>query len=138
MWSNAQSETGDLPLGGSSDSVAGQRRLQFSVRALLLMVFVVAVACAALKWAGWVWLVPTALAALWLASIAAALRWGPNWRMLKPGVWHLAVWLCLATAASAMTSYGCLQYNEIAGTDKTPRHIARISAAALGGPLVGP
>ena len=46
--------------------------------------------------------------------------------------------LGLAAAASGMAVRGCQDYKVVAGTDKTPGHIVRISAAVLAGPLVGP
>lgn len=78
------------------------------------------------------------LAGLSVGNLLMALRWDSNWRMLKPGYWHLVIWLGLGATSSGMAVNGCLTYNEIAGTDKTPEHISRISAAVLAGPMVGP
>lgn len=59
-------------------------------------------------------------------------------RTLKLTGWHLAIWLGLAACAAAMAVWSCLSYNEVAGTDKTPRHIAVIAVAVVTGPMVGP
>jgi hypothetical protein len=58
--------------------------------------------------------------------------------MLRLGHWHVASWSALASAATAFAVHGCLDYNVVAGTDKTPAHIVQISAAVLAGPMVGP
>ncbi len=52
--------------------------------------------------------------------------------------WHLGLWLGLAVVAGGLSLQACLRYNDVAGTDKTPAHIAVIAAAVLAGPLVGP
>ena len=104
----------------------------------MLAVLATAVACAALRWLGSVWLIPLVLAGLSAASLAIAVRRRSNWKLLKLGYWHLVIWTALGSAASGLTVRGCLDYNTVAGTDKTHEHIARISAAALAGPLVGP
>lgn len=114
------------------------RFFQFTLRGLLLMVLAIGVALGAARWAGPVWIVTLLVGSLAAGALLLAVRRGTSWKMLKPGWWHVAVWLVLATAATGMAANGCLQYNEIAGTDKTPVHIARISAATLAGPLVGP
>jgi len=44
----------------------------------------------------------------------------------------------LAAVATGLAVFGCLDFNAIAGTNKTPRHIVQISAAVLAGPMVGP
>ena len=113
-------------------------RLRFSLSDLMLAVLAMAIGCGALRWLGWVWLIPLALAGFGAASLAMALRRAPSWRMLTLSYWHLAIWLGLAAAASGLAVSGCLEYNIIAGTDLTPQHISRISAAALAGPMVGP
>jgi len=51
--------------------------------------------------------------------------------------WHLGLWLSLALVAGGIAVRACLRYNEVAGTDKSPVHIAVIAAAVLAGPLVG-
>ena len=38
----------------------------------------------------------------------------------------------------SLTAQRCHNYNEVAGTDKTDGHIARIGAMTLAGPFVGP
>ena len=57
---------------------------------------------------------------------------------LRLSVWHLVVWLTMATVHMGLVYKACLGYNEIAGTDKTPGHIALICLAALAGPWCGP
>jgi len=52
--------------------------------------------------------------------------------------WHLGLWLGLAALAGGLSLWACLRYNEVAGTDKSPVHIATITVAVLAGPLVGP
>lgn len=114
------------------------RVAQFSLRGLLSAVLAIGVGLGAARWAGPVWIVTLVVGGLAAGSLLLAARPGTSWRMLTPGWWHAAVWLGLATAATGLAANGCLQYNEVAGTDKTPAHIARISAATLAGPLVGP
>lgn len=114
------------------------QRMQFSLLALTLAVAFIGMGCAAIRLLGLVWLVPFCLAGISAASIVLAVRRGSDWRMLKLGCWHLAIWSGLAAAATGMAVRGCQDYNAIAGTDKTPEHIVQISAAVLGGPLVGP
>jgi hypothetical protein len=114
------------------------RKLQFPLSALMLAMFVIAIGCAAIRWLGSVWFVPIGLAALSAGNLALAIRRRSNWRMLRLGRWHLAVWLALAAVATGFSVGGCLDYNVVAGTDKTPTHIVQISAAVLAGPMVGP
>jgi hypothetical protein len=121
-----------------SAQAKAKSKLQFSLSALMFAILAMAVACAALRCLGSVWLVPLVLAGLGAASLTMALRRGSSWRMLKLGYWHLAIWLAMGAAASGLTVRGCLDYNTVAGTDLTPEHIARISAAALAGPMIGP
>ncbi|MCD6052041.1 MAG: hypothetical protein K0Q55_3459 [Verrucomicrobia bacterium] len=52
--------------------------------------------------------------------------------------WHLVIWLSLALLAAAGAVSSCLSYNQVAGTDKTPGHIARIATAVVIGPMAGP
>jgi hypothetical protein len=113
-------------------------RLRFSLSELMLAVLAIAIGCAAVRWLGSVWLIPLALAGLGTASLALAIRRARSWRMLALSCWHLVIWLALGAAASGLAVRCCLQYNEVAGTDKTPQHILRISAAVLTGPMVGP
>lgn len=51
---------------------------------------------------------------------------------------HLIAWLAFAAVAATIAAYGCYNYNQFAGTDKTPLHRAAIAVAVLAGPLVGP
>jgi hypothetical protein len=112
--------------------------LQFSVAALMSGMLFLAFGLAAVRWLGSVWLIPISLVGLSAASFALAVRSGSSWRMLKLDYWHGAIWLALAATASSLAVRGCLDYNAVAGTDKTPGHIVQISAAVLAGPLVGP
>jgi hypothetical protein len=59
-------------------------------------------------------------------------------KTLRLSLWHLGIWLGLAACAAAMSVSVCLSYNEVAGTDKTPGHIACIAVAVMAGPMVGP
>lgn len=59
-------------------------------------------------------------------------------KRLRLTYWHLGIWLLLAALAGGAAVRTCLVYNSIAGTDKTPGHIALIAAAMMGGPMVGP
>jgi hypothetical protein len=113
-------------------------RLQFPLSALLLAMLAVAIGCAAIRWFGSVWLVPISLAGQSAVHLALAIRRGSSWRMLRLGHWHFASWLALAAVATGLAVHGCLDYNVVAGTDKTPAHIVQISAAVLAGPMVGP
>lgn len=61
-----------------------------------------------------------------------------NGKTLRLTWWHLGLWLGLAVVAGGLSLQACLRYNEVAGTDKTPAHIATITVAVLAGPLVGP
>jgi hypothetical protein len=61
-----------------------------------------------------------------------------NGKTLRLTPWHLGLWLGLALVAGGLSLRACLRYNEVAGTDKTPAHIATITVAVLAGPLVGP
>jgi hypothetical protein len=124
--------------GVSRARTGAAQRLQFPLSALMLAMLAIAIGCAAIRWLGAVWLVPTSLAGLSAVNLALAIRWGSNWRMLRLGHWHFASWLALAAAATALAVHGCLDYNVVAGTDKTPAHIVQISAAMLAGPMVGP
>lgn len=135
---NTYAQTKAAELGPAGPSVSTTRRLQFSLTALMLAVLAVAVVCAAIRWLGSVWFIPVGLAGLSAASFLMAVRHRSDWRILKPGYWHLGIWLALGAGASGLSVRGCLDYNEVAGTDKTPAHIVQISAAALAGPLVGP
>ncbi len=57
---------------------------------------------------------------------------------LRLSVWHVVIWCALALLMAATAVYACQEYNVIAGTDKTPAHIARIALAVVTGPWVGP
>lgn len=58
-------------------------------------------------------------------------------RRLKLTWAHLVVVGVLWLASAAVTVTGCLNYNRIAGTDKTPRHITIIAGSMPMGPLAG-
>lgn len=62
----------------------------------------------------------------------------PTGKTLRLTAWHLGLWLGLAAVTASIALPACLRYNEAAGTDKSPGHIAAITAAVLTGPLVGP
>jgi hypothetical protein len=115
-----------------------EQRAQFSLSTLLLVTLVIATGCGAVRWLGSVWMMSVILAGSSAASLALAIRQRSNWRKLKLGYWHLATWLALAAVATGLAVRGCLDYNVVAGTDKTPAHIVQISAAVLAGPMVGP
>ena len=85
-----------------------------------------------------VWIVPVVLALGSVLSFALAVRRGVSWRMMRFWPWPLAVWMALAALASSFAVGGVLDYNTVAGTDKTSTHIIQISAAVLAGPMVGP
>jgi hypothetical protein len=51
---------------------------------------------------------------------------------------HLGLWLGWAVVAGGISLWACLRYNELAGTDKSPAHIAAITVGVVAGPLVGP
>lgn len=51
---------------------------------------------------------------------------------------HLKLWVAVAALAVAVAVSACLSYNQIAGTDKTPLHIAAVAVAMSLGPMVGP
>lgn len=113
-------------------------RFQFSLRALLIVVLLVAVACALVRWLDTPWLAPASVLGASVACFVFAARRRLSWRMLRPGLWHAGVWLLLGALASALAVQGCRNYNEVAGTDKTEGHIAQVAAMTLAGPLVGP
>jgi len=119
-------------------SATSSSRFQFSLAGLLLAMLLVGAACLAFRWLGTLWSVPLSLASLSIVNLLLAVRRGSDWRMLKLGHWHLALWLAVASTASALAIRGCESYNEVAGTDKTPWHMIQISAAVLTGPMVGP
>lgn len=52
--------------------------------------------------------------------------------------WHGVLWLAMGCTAAWMARDICLNYNQIAGTDLTAPHIARICFAVFFGPLTGP
>jgi hypothetical protein len=104
----------------------------------MLAMLVLGLSFATICWRGSVWLVPCGFALLCIGSLIVAVRRRSDWQMLKFGFCQTGIWLGLASLASALTVLGCLDYNKVAGTDKTQRHIIQISAAALAGPMVGP
>lgn len=59
-------------------------------------------------------------------------------KTLRLSWWHLGLWVAPAAVAGVISLRACLRYNEVAGTDKSPTHIAVITVAVLAGPLVGP
>lgn len=132
MIHDAKSELSGVP------QARAKQKLQFPLSALLLAMLAVAIGCAAIRWLGTVCVVPITLAGLSAVNLALAIRRGSNWRMLRLGHWHFAVWLAMSAVATGMAVRGCLDYNLVAGTDKTPVHIIQISAAVLAGPMVGP
>jgi hypothetical protein len=109
--------------------------LRFSLLQLLLGVVVVAVCCAAVRW---FWRYPLAVALLAAVGLAAIVWKSGAAKTMTLGIWHLVVWLVLGTGAAVLAARACVQYNEVAGTDKTPKEIAIISAAVFTGPMVGP
>lgn len=70
-------------------------------------------------------------------GISTAMQF-PGWTTLRPGLFHLIVWFLVGIPAAVLSVLVCLSYNEVAGTDKTPLHIAQISIAMFSGPMVGP
>lgn len=70
-------------------------------------------------------------------GVAIAMQ-SPTWKTLTLSIYHLVIWTLIGTATAAMTFWVCLEYNKIAGTDKTPFHIAQICVSVFAGPLVGP
>lgn len=78
------------------------------------------------------------LSASGLAALAVTVCAARAWTTLKLSLWHLFIWLTIGLAAASLAVWICWDYNQIAGTDKTPAHVAQISAAVFAGPLVGP
>lgn len=117
----------------------GPRQLpQFSLSALLLVMLLVAMFFGAIRWLGTVWIIPASLATLCGANVVLAVYRKSNWRALNLGHLPIAAWSALATIATGFAVHGCLEYNKVAGTDKTSAHVIQISAATLAGPVVGP
>ena len=52
--------------------------------------------------------------------------------------WHGMLWLAMGGVAALMARDICLHYNQIAGTDLTNPHMARICLSVYLGPLTGP
>lgn len=52
--------------------------------------------------------------------------------------WHLIVWITFWAIAAAIAERGCNTYNSLAGTAKTPQHIAAIVVGVVIGPEIGP
>lgn len=52
--------------------------------------------------------------------------------------YHLIVFVSFAAIAATIAVRACLIYNEFAGTDKTPLHIAAIALGVVMGPMTGP
>ena len=59
-------------------------------------------------------------------------------KKLRLSRYHLVIWILIWAIAAAMAQRGCNTYNSIAGTDKTPQHIAAISVGVVMGPKIGP
>ncbi len=81
--------------------------------------------------------IPLILISSGAVGVAIAMQ-SPKWTTLKLNIHHLVIWGLVGTAAAAFALRGCLSYNEVAGTDKTPLHILQICTAVFAGPLVGP
>ncbi len=52
--------------------------------------------------------------------------------------WHVIVWLLSWAIAGAIAERGCATYNSLAGTAKTPQHVAAIVVGVVIGPKIGP
>lgn len=50
----------------------------------------------------------------------------------------MIVWAAFAAIAAVIAVRACLVYNDFAGTDKTPLHVAAIAIGVMAGPCVGP
>jgi hypothetical protein len=59
-------------------------------------------------------------------------------RSIRLSRWHLIVWMTFWAIAAAIAERGCNTYNSLAGTAKTPQHIAAIAVGVITGPMVGP
>jgi len=70
-------------------------------------------------------------------GIATAMQ-SPEWRRLNLNVTHLFVVLLVGGVTAGFAVWTCVEYNRVAGTDKTAWEIARIAVGVSGGPLVGP
>ncbi len=81
--------------------------------------------------------IPLILIGSGAVGVAIAMQ-SPKWTTLKLSPYHLVIWGLVGITAAAFALRGCLSYNEIAGTDKTPLHILQICTAVFAGPLVGP
>lgn len=124
--------------GRMSSPPKDKQKIQFSLSTLLWAMFLVATFLAALRWLGTVWVIPISLASISCANLALAIQRRSHWRRLTLGHWPVCIWSALAALATTGAVHGCLEYNKIAGTDKSPAHIVQISAVTLAGPLVGP
>ena len=94
---------------------------------MLFAMLLVALACAVVRWLGAVWIVPAAVLAASAACLVFASRRRVSWRMLRPGLWHAAIWLLVGAVASAFAVQGCRRYNEVAGRTRRTA-ISRVSA----------
>lgn len=70
-------------------------------------------------------------------GLATAMRTA-DWNLLKLSSFHVLTTGLIGAVAAGFAIAMCLDYNRIAGTDKTPLEIGRIAAGVFLGPLVGP
>ncbi len=59
-------------------------------------------------------------------------------RSMRLSRWHLIVWLSFWVIAAAIAERACNTYNSLAGTAKTPQHVAAIVVGVVIGPEIGP
>lgn len=59
---------------------------------------------------------------------------GQNMRLSR---YHLIVWVVYWAIAAAIAERTCQTYNSVAGTAKTPQHIAAIAVGVVIGPKIG-
>ena len=57
---------------------------------------------------------------------------------LRLSRYHILVWVSFWVIAALIAERGCATYNSIAGTAKTPQHIAAIAVGVVIGPKIGP
>lgn len=114
----------------------GLSKQQFLLSNLFLAMLLIAIFCAAIRWLGTVWIIPISLASVSGFNLVLAVY--PRIKLADADIWQLAAWLGMASIATGFAVNDCLDYNTVAGTDKTPTHIIQISATVLAGPMVGP
>jgi hypothetical protein len=56
---------------------------------------------------------------------------------LRLSRYHLIVWVACWVIAAALAERACHNYNAVAGTAKTPQHIAAIAVGVVIGPKIG-